>query len=240
MGLKVKETLCAMSVAVKICGITSFEIYQHCADKSVDWVGFVFFEKSPRHLSVEAACALIREVEEKIAPEKRPKHVALTVDASDDELTTLIEHTRPDMIQLHGNESPERVAEIKNKFNIATMPVIKIAGCQDVKKAKLYEDNADWLLFDALPKKQAHKETLPGGRGKAFDWHLLQNCTINRPWMLAGGLNAQNVGEALAISHAPCADISSGVEDRPGIKSLDAISSFMHAVKQPIDYPSQR
>lgn len=222
-----------MPVAVKICGISTIEIYKHCASLSVDWVGFVFYEPSPRHLPFETARQLADQAERDIDPKIRPKRMALCVNPSDDELTKITQYARPDMLQLHGSETPKRVAEIKARFGLPVMPVIKIASQSDIHHSLAMQEVADWLLFDAAPPPQAQNEHqgLPGGRGENFDWSYLTNFSCENPWMLAGGLNPNNVGEAIAMTGASCVDVSSGVEINKGEKSKSAISAFVKAVK---------
>lgn len=229
-----------MPVAIKICGISNFEIYKHCAHLSVDWVGFVFFAPSPRHITLSDAASLIQKVDRDIDPQKSPKRVALVVDATDDEISDICKAIHPDMLQLHGNETAQRISDIKTKFQRPVMRAIKIAKKQDVDQAHLYEDVADWLLFDAaisektdqaISKKPSNIQ-LPGGMGIPFHWSYMKDAHITLPWMLAGGLNPQNVTTAVQDSHAFCVDVSSGVEEKQGSKSASAISSFVETARQ--------
>jgi len=217
------------SVAVKICGISTFDIYRHCAEMGVDFIGMVFFARSPRHLDYQQAAELARQADEELPPETRPKRVALVVDADDASLEAIIAHACPDMLQLHGHETPERIAEIKKRFALPVMPVISVASQQDIENAKAVMALADWILFDAQPSRDS--DGLPGGTGSSFDWSYLAHFKSDTPWMLAGGLNAENVGKAIGISGAPAVDISSGVEKKRGEKSKSAISAFVHAAK---------
>ena len=217
------------STSVKICGISTFDIYRHCAEVGVDWIGMVFYARSPRHLEIEHAAALATQADRDIAPAMRPGRIALVVDADDASLNAIIEHARPDMLQLHGHEPPSRIAEIKQRFGLPVMPVITVSRKQDIQEAGAVTELADWILFDAQPSTDS--DGLPGGTGSSFDWSYLANFKSSTPWMLAGGLNAGNVAQAIKITQAPCVDISSGVEKNRGEKSKTAISAFVHAAK---------
>ena len=222
-----------MKTTVKICGISNLEIYQHCAAEGVDWVGFVFFAASPRHLPIEQARSLAAEADRLIDTNKRPRRVALCVDASDDELAAIIEAARPDMLQLHGSETAERARTIRTKFSLPVMPVIKVAGKADINRAAAFTDCADWVLFDAAPHAATATDeaALPGGMGQSFDWRYLAEARLTVPFMLAGGLTASNVAEAVSLTRADCVDVSSGVEKNRGEKSKSAISAFVKAAK---------
>ena len=222
-----------MTTAVKICGISSLDIYRHCAELGVDWVGFVFFSASPRHLPLTQARALADAADSDTQLAVPPRRVALCVDASDDELTAIIDAARPDMLQLHGNETVERVRAIKSKFSLPVMPVIKVAGRADIERAALFSNCADWVLFDAAPHRETitNEPNLPGGMGKSFDWRYLAEAELPLPFMLAGGLTVTNVAQAVNLTNAPCVDVSSGVEKNRGEKSETAISAFVKAAK---------
>ena len=219
----------ATSTSVKICGISTFDIYRHCAQVGVDWIGMVFYARSPRHLEIEQAAALAAQADRDIAPAMRPGRIALVVDADDASLNAIIEHARPDMLQLHGHEPPARIAEIKQRFWIAghagyhCFEQTGYSGGRDGYRAGRLDP------FDAQPS--ADSDGLPGGTGSSFDWSYLANFKSSTPWMLAGGLNAGNVAQAIEITQAPCVDISSGVEKNRGEKSKTAISAFVHAAK---------
>ena len=219
----------ATSTSVKICGISTFDIYRHCAEVGVDWIGMVFYARSPRHLEIEQAAALAAQADRDIAPAMRPGRIALVVDADDASLNAIIEHARPDMLQLHGHEPPARIAVIKQRFGLPVMPVITVSSKQDIQEAGAVTELADWILFDAQPS--ADSDGLPGGTGSSFDWSYLADFKSSTPWMLAGGLNAGNVAQAIEITQTPCVDISSGVEKNRGEKSKTAISAFVHAAK---------
>lgn len=205
----------------------------HCAEVGVDWVGFVFFPGSPRHLPLTQARALANAADFDTELVNPPRRVALCVDVGDDELTAIIDAARPDMLQLHGNETVERVRSIKTKFSLPVMPVIKVAGRADIERAALFSDCADWLLFDAAPHTgtETNEPSLPGGMGRSFDWRHLAEAELPLPFMLAGGLTAANVAKAVSLTKAQCVDVSSGVEKNKGEKSKTAISAFVKATK---------
>jgi phosphoribosylanthranilate isomerase len=211
-----------MSVIVKICGLATFEALDVALDAGADMVGFVFFPPSPRNLSFKTAAALESRVR------GRAKKVALSVDADDTLLAYVVDALGPDILQLHGTESPLRVAEIKAKFKLPVMKAIPVETKGDLAATARYAAVADHLLFDARAPREA---TRPGGLGKTFDWHLLQNLDPGLPFMLSGGLDAGNVGEALRITCAPGVDVSSGVERAPGEKDTDKIRAFIRAAR---------
>jgi phosphoribosylanthranilate isomerase len=155
------------------------------------------------------------------------RSVGLFVDASDDQIADVTGRVPLDMLQLHGHETPHRVADIRARFGIPVMKAIPVATAEDLKPLTDYEAVADWILFDAKPPK--HVTALPGGTGIAFDWQLLQRVKVARPWMLAGGLTAANLAEAVALTGAMMVDVSSAVEDRPGVKSVARIRAFLAA-----------
>jgi len=185
-------------------------------------VGFVFFPPSPRNLGIEAARTLGERVN------GRAKKVALSVDATDAELDRVVEALKPDMLQLHGKETPERVAAVRSRFRLPVMKALPIEQKSDLAPIRIYEKVADWLLFDGRAPREA---TRPGGLGKTFDWTVLQNLDLKIPFMLSGGLDASNVAEALRITRAPAVDVSSGVERAPGEKDPDKIRAFIRAAR---------
>jgi phosphoribosylanthranilate isomerase len=215
-----------MPVLVKICGLKTPHALDAALDAGADMVGFVFFPPSPRHLGHEAARLLGERVK------GRAKKVALTVNATDIELSTLIEALKPDMLQLHGKESPDHVAILRTRFGLPVMKAIPVERKSDLSPVREYARVADRILFDARAPKDA---TRPGGLGKPFDWHLLQNIEIGVPFMLSGGLDADNVAEALAITRSPSVDVSSGVETSPGEKDPDKIRTFIRAARAAAD-----
>jgi phosphoribosylanthranilate isomerase len=215
-----------MPFLVKICGLKTPDAVDAALDAGADMVGFVFFPPSPRHLGFEAARLLGARVN------GRARKVALSVDATDAELGKLVEALRPDMLQLHGKETPERVAVLRSRFGLPVMKAVPVARRSDLSPVRLYARVADRILFDARAPKDA---TRPGGLGQPFDWHLLENLDIGVPFMLSGGLDAKNVGEAIAITRAPSVDVSSGVERAPGEKDPDKIRAFIHAARAAAD-----
>jgi phosphoribosylanthranilate isomerase len=211
-----------MSVLIKICGLTTFEALDVAIEAGADLVGFVFFAPSPRHVGGEAARALGERVR------GRATKVALSVDAGDDELVASIETLKPDMLQLHGRETPDRVAAVRARFGLPIMKALPIAERSDLAAIRLYDGVADRLIFDARAGLEA---TRPGGLGQRFDWRLLENVQIGIPFMLSGGLDVANVAHALRITAAPGVDVSSGVESAPGQKDPDKIRAFIAAAR---------
>jgi phosphoribosylanthranilate isomerase len=211
-----------MPVEIKICGLMTPDALDVAIDAGADYVGFVFFPPSPRHLGFEAARALGERVH------GRAKKVALSVDADNEWLAASIEALKPDMLQLHGRETPERVAAVRSRFRLPVMKSIPVATRADLSPIRLYAHAADRLIFDARAPREA---TRPGGLGKRFDWKLLAGIKPGVPYMLSGGLDASNVAEALHVTHAPAVDVSSGVERAPGVKDPDKIRAFVRAVR---------
>lgn len=211
-----------MDIRVKICGLKEPAHVVAAAEAGAAYVGFVFFEKSPRNVGVAQARDLAVEAPVGVAK------VALTVNADDAFLDKLVETVPLDMLQLHGSESPERVAEVRTRFGLPVMKAIGIADAEDVAKIDTYGAVADQLLVDAKPPKNAE---LPGGNGLSFDWRLVNRKYWPRPWMLAGGLTADNVAEAVKMTGARQLDLSSGVESAPGVKDIGMIRAFMKAVE---------
>jgi phosphoribosylanthranilate isomerase len=211
-----------MSVLIKICGLKTSEALDVALAAGADLVGFVFFAPSPRHVGFEAARALSERVR------GRAQKVALSVDAGDDELAASIEALKPDLLQLHGREMPERVAAVRERFGLPVMKALPIAERADLAAIRRYEGVADRLIFDARAGVEA---TRPGGLGKRFDWRLLENVQPRVPFMLSGGLDAENVAQALRITGAPAVDVSSGVERVPGEKDPDKIRAFIAAAR---------
>jgi phosphoribosylanthranilate isomerase len=214
-----------MRPTLKICGLSTPETLDAALLAGADMVGFVFFAKSPRHISFATARALADHMS------GRALRVALTVDADDATLTDVIANLRPQLLQLHGNEPPERVAELRERFGLPIMKAIGIARPDDLSQVAAFEPVADWLLLDAKPDPAA----LPGGNGETFDWSLLRDLKLTKPWLLAGGLTAQNVAAALIATGAPGVDVSSGVESEPGIKDISKIQAFIAAAHHTIE-----
>lgn len=212
-----------MPLLVKICGLKTPQALDVALDSGADQVGFVFFPPSPRNLGYEAARALGERVK------GRAGKVALTVDASDDVLDEIVAALHPDMLQLHGKETPERVAAVRQRFGLPVMKAVPVEERADLAAIRLYSKVADKIIFDARAPLEA---TRPGGLGKPFDWHLLEHVDAGVPYMLSGGLDTGNVADALAITRAPGVDVSSGVERVPGEKDLDKIRAFVRAARQ--------
>ena len=211
-----------MTTLVKICGLSTPETLDVALDAGADMVGFVFFAPSPRNISFQTARKLSARVK------GRAEKVALTVDADDAMLTDIVEALHPDLLQLHGTETPARVTAIQQRFDLPAMKVLAIESKADLGAIPLYAKIADRLLFDARAPKEA---TRPGGLGKPFDWHLLENLNLSIPFMLSGGLDPDNVAEALRITRASGVDVSSGVESAPGVKDPDKIRAFIRAAR---------
>lgn len=212
-----------MDTRVKICGLRSKEHIAAAAEAGAAYVGFVFFEKSPRNVTIAEARELALDVPVGVAK------VALVVNADNALLDAITDQVPLDMLQLHGAESPERVAEIRARYGLPVMKAIGIADESDVAKIDTYGAVADQLLVDAKAPKDAD---LPGGNGLAFDWRLVNRKYWPCPWMLAGGLTPENVGLAVQMTGARQVDVSSGVESAPGIKDSDLIRAFVKAAKE--------
>ena len=211
------------SVKVKICGLTREADMLAVAQAGVSYAGLVFFAKSPRNLGLAQARDLALAAAPGLAK------VALTVDADDDMLDAILHEVPLDMLQLHGRETPQRVSALKARYGLPVMKALGIADAEDLHKIDLYAGVADQLLIDAKPPTGS---ALPGGNGLAFDWRLLQARKYwALPWMLAGGLSAQNVAQAVQLTGARQVDLSSGVESAPGLKDADQIAAFMQAVQ---------
>jgi phosphoribosylanthranilate isomerase len=211
-----------MPLIVKICGLSTPETLDVALDAGADMVGFVFFPPSPRHLDLETARELAKQVK------RRAVKVALTVDADDATLANIVDALRPDIMQLHGRESVARLRDIKQKFGLQVMKALAVETAADLVSLPSYAAVADRILFDAVAPKGA---TRPGGLGAAFDWHVLENLDLKLPFMVSGGLNVDNVAEAVRLTRAGGVDVSSGVERAPGIKDPEMIRSFIRAAR---------
>jgi phosphoribosylanthranilate isomerase len=212
-----------MTLKAKICGVSTPEAVRAALDGGAGWLGFVFFPKSPRHLAVAAAARLAEPAR------GRAKVVALMVDPTDALVDEVARGLKPDLVQLHGRESPPRTREIAARAGCGIIKALPVADASDLDAAAAYEPVVEHLLFDAKPPKDA---ALPGGAGRAFDWSLLAGRRFARPWFLAGGLDPWNVAEAAAASGAPLVDVSSGVERGPGLKDPALIAAFLDAVRR--------
>ena len=214
-----------MTVEVKICGLDRPETVDGAVNAGAEMLGFVFYPPSPRNLTASAASRLTNRVPAGV------KRVGLFVDPTDEMITTVLNQNVLDLIQLHGNEPPERVAEIKDITSLKVIKVLKVTDIRDLKYVSVYQRVAEWLMFDALAPKDM-KGALPGGNALSFDWNILARANIPTPWILAGGLNLENVKEAIGTSGAKVVDVSSGVEKQPGVKCVEKIQSFIQAVKE--------
>ena len=207
-------------VQAKICGLSTAETVAAAVDGGAAFVGFAFFAKSPRAVTPPQAAPLIVAVPAAVTP------VGLFVDADDDAVAAGAA-AGVKMLQLHGAESPDRVADVKQQFGLPVMKVLAVATAADLEQADAYAGVADWLMFDAKPPPGA---TRPGGNAVPFDWSILKGWTSPLPWMLAGGLDVDNVAAAVAQTGATCVDVSSGVEDAPGVKNPAKIAAFLARV----------
>jgi phosphoribosylanthranilate isomerase len=212
-----------MGVAAKICGVASEDAVAAAVEGGAAYLGFVFYPPSPRAVAPQRAARLCAGVPAGVA------RVGLFVDADDDAIAAVLDAMSLDMLQLHGHESAERVAEARARFGLHIIKAVAIAGEDDVTAVARYEDAADLLLFDAKPPRRSN--ALPGGNGLAFDWGLIAGRSWRRPWMLSGGLTAEVLPEAVRASGAAIVDVSSGVESRPGHKDPEKIHAFLAAVR---------
>ena len=212
-----------MKPDIKICGLKTAEAIDRAVTRGATHIGFIFFEKSPRYIEPNDAAKLADRVR------GRAKIVAVVVNPTNDDLDEIVATLRPDIIQLHGDESPERVLTIKAVYALPVMKAFSIRTADDLKRVEAYIGIADRFLFDAKPPKGSE---LPGGNGVSFDWTLLSWLDGTVDYMLSGGLNKDNIAEALAITKAPGLDASSGLESAPGVKSVALIDEFFDAVEQ--------
>jgi phosphoribosylanthranilate isomerase len=211
-----------MSLDIKICGLKTPETVSAALDNGASHVGFIFFAKSPRHLAPKDAAAL-RQL-----ASGRAKAVAVTVDADNAYLDSIVDEMRPDVLQFHGKEPPERVFFAKKRYNLPVMKAFSVSEAADFENISPFFGIADRFLFDAKPPKGSE---LPGGNGVSFDWTMLAALDPGIDYMLSGGLNAVNVGDALRLANPPGIDISSGVESAPGVKDTALIEEFFKAVR---------
>jgi phosphoribosylanthranilate isomerase len=211
-----------MTVQVKICGLSTAETMTAALEGGAAFVGLVFYPPSPRAVTPAAAAPLAALVPDDVIT------TGLLVDADDATIAAILKEVPLDLLQLHGSESPARVTEVKARFGLPVMKVVKLRQPGDLEAVEPYLAVADRLLFDAKPPAEM-TGALPGGNAVAFDWTLLAGTTWPVPWMLAGGLTAENVARAIAVSGAPAVDVSSGVEDRPGVKNSSKIKAFLDA-----------
>lgn len=212
-----------MTTEIKICGLKDPEALETAIAEGADLAGMVFFAKSPRHIEFDAAAGLAERARGRI------RLVALTVDADDALVDAVAGQVRPDMIQFHGKESPDRVREVGERTGLGTIKAVGISGAADLARADAYAGICDRLLLDAKPPAGADR---PGGLGQPFDWTVLEGYEPGVPWLLAGGLAPDSVAHALAVSGAPGVDVSSGVESAPGVKDTALIRDFIRAVRR--------
>ena len=213
-------------VDVKICGISSLADYQICRSAGARWVGMVYYPGSPRHLDSAALAGLADQIDDDDSG-GGPQRVLLSVDESEASLRQLIAAARPDYLQLHGTETVAFASAMKAKFNLPIIKMIPIATAADLVNCAAWNSIADWLIFDA----KTDPGTQPGGTGHSFDWQTLSHYSVRTPWMLAGGLTAGTVADAVRISGARAVDVSSGVESARGKKDENKIHAFIQAAQ---------
>ncbi|TPM03849.1 phosphoribosylanthranilate isomerase [Mesorhizobium sp. B2-3-10] len=211
-----------MALDIKICGLKTDQAMAAALAGGASHVGFIFFPKSPRYVE-PAEAGRLRE-----AARGKALAIAVTVDARDAFLDEIVEKLQPDMLQLHGSETPERVAELKARHGLPVMKALPLSEAADLERIKPFVGIPDRFLFDAKPPKGSE---LPGGNGVAFDWRILAGLDAGIDYMLSGGLNAANIGDALRLANPPAIDISSGVESAPGVKDPALIEQFFRAVR---------
>ncbi len=212
-----------MAVEAKICGIRNDAAARAAVEGGAAFIGFIFYPPSPRSVTPEVAARIAAGLPSGLGK------VAVTVDADDAALGAILKAYDFDLLQLHGKESPARVAEVRERFGRPVMKAIPVAGAEDLGRVRDYLPVVDRLLFDAKPPKDM-KGALPGGNALSFDWTLLAGKDWPKPWFLSGGLDAGNLAEALRVTRAPAVDVSSGVEDKPGRKNPDKIAAFLQVL----------
>lgn len=207
---------------IKICGLTTFDAVRSAVKSGANYIGFVFYPLSPRNIAPHIATGLARHIPKNI------KTVAVLVDAGDDEIDAILKHFMPDILQFHGKETVERISAIKEKYKIPVIKAIPIRNSDDVAKGGIFSSVADMLLFDS----KVPNVKMPGGNGIAFDWSLLRLHEFDVPWFLSGGLNIQNVTEAISITGAKAVDVSSSLESEPGKKDPELIKLFIEKIRK--------
>lgn len=220
------NTSARTSTDIKICGLKTREAVQRAVDLGATHVGFIFFGKSPRNIEPADAAELAD------IARSHAKIVAVTVNADNDDLDEIVALLRPDILQLHGSESPERVLTIKAVYGLPVIKAFSVREAGDLEKIDPYVGVADRFLFDAKPPAGSE---LPGGNGVSFDWTLMHALDGTVDYMLSGGLNKDNIGEAIALTNAPGIDVSSGVESAPGVKDIGRMEEFFEAVRRATD-----
>lgn len=213
-----------MRLKVKICGLKSEAAVAAAAKGGAAMVGFIFYPPSPRAVTAAEAGALIAAAADGAQP------VGVFVDPSDETIEATLASARLALIQLHGSETPARVAEVRRRFGLPVIRALPLSGPEDLARAESYEEAADWLMFDAKPPAD-QAGALPGGNGLAFDWQLLAGRRFAKPWFLSGGLDAENLAEAVRTSGAAAVDVSSGVERARGEKDIAKIEAFLLAAR---------
>ena len=211
-------------LGIKICGLSTPEMVHVAVDAGASHIGFMFYERSPRNVTLTQATSLRALLPAPV------QAVAVLVDPDDKLVDEITQTLQPDLLQLHGSETPERVAAIKTRTGLPVMKVISVADAADVAATDIYEKVADLLLFDAKPPKSM-ANALPGGNALSFDWSLIADAEPGLPWMLSGGLTPDNVAEAISRTGARMVDVSSGVEDAPGQKNEALIRAFVKAAQ---------
>tara|TARA_B100001029_G_scaffold141656_1_gene121169 strand:+ start:159 stop:809 length:651 start_codon:yes stop_codon:yes gene_type:complete len=214
-----------VAIKVKICGVDRQETVEASVDAGASMIGLVFYEKSPRFLNLTRATSITQNIPKSV------KKVGLFVDPTNREISEVIENVKIDTLQLHGNESPERVRDIKDFTGLSIIKVIKVRTLQDLNLFKAFVDIADNFLFDAKVNIEKNSN-LPGGNAISFDWKVLSGVKIPKPWILAGGLDKNNVSEAIKITNAKAVDVSTGVEDKLGVKGTRKIIDFIEATRK--------
>ncbi len=214
-----------MSIEVKICGLKTLEALEAALEAGADYVGLVFYAKSPRYVDIETAAEIAGQAR------GRARSVALLVNPSIEEAAEIAGHVNPDLIQLHGEESPETVRAVAQRVSRPIIKAVSVATGDDANSADHYDGAAQAILFDAMPMK-ADDGALPGGNGVPFDWRLLSGMSARRSFFLSGGLTPENVGDAIRLTGASAVDVSSGVESHPGVKDPDRIRRFVEQVRK--------
>ena len=212
-----------MTTLIKICGLTDGEALETAIESGANFAGLTFYGPSPRNIDLDRAAALADQARGRI------RLVAVSVNAEDGEIAAIADRVKPDFLQLHGSESPDRCVDVAKRTGIGTIKALGVSDKDDLAKAGLYESVCDYLLLDAKAPKDASR---PGGLGKPFDWSVLTGFNPATGWLLAGGLNADNIGEALTVTGAPGVDLSSSVEREPGVKDPDLIREFIDVTRR--------
>jgi len=213
------------ATTAKICGLSTPEAVSAAVAGGASHIGLMFFDRSPRNVRPELAARLAEPVRARSAV----RIAAVMVDPSDADVAEIVRALQPDLIQLHGKETPERVAAVRAMTGLDVIKAVGVRDASDIAAALRYEDAADHLMFDAKAPEGADR---PGGHGSAFDWSLLRGLSLKHPWFLAGGLDPWNVAEAIRASRSPIVDVSSGVERGPGVKDPHLITAFLDAVRR--------